>query len=98
MRQFDKHRINHDSANICEIEKILTSTVYWVHTPHSVLASPIFTYWRASDPLSLLHDYSAESITPTGNTNTCGNPPNPVTNLPADPDSDPSSSYSSLSE
>ena len=69
-----------------------------MHTPPSVLASPIFTYWRASDPPSPLHDYSAESITPKGNTNPFGNPPNPVTNVPTDPDSDPSSSYSSSSE
>ena len=98
MGNFDKHRINHDSANIRAIEKILTSTGYLVHTPPPVLASPIFTYWRASDPLSLVHDYSAEIITPKGNTNPRVNPPNPVTNIPADPDSDPSSSYSSSSE
>ena len=51
------------SANILAIEKILVSPVYSL-----VYASPIFTYGSASDPPSLPHDSSAESMTHKGNT------------------------------
>ena len=50
----------HDSDNMREIEKILVSPVYVVHTPPMVPASPIFKYGRASDPTIPSHDSSAE--------------------------------------
>ena len=82
----------HDSADIPAIENILD---YSVHYP--VPASQIFLYGSASDPLSLLHDSSSEIVTPKVIPNQCSNPPNPLPYIPADPDSDPSFSDSSLS-
>ena len=67
-----------------------------LHTPPLVLASPIFTYGRASDPPSLSHDSPEESVTPKVNPKPFDNSLNTVPNLPEDPDSDPSSSDSSL--
>ena len=80
----------HDSDDICAIEKILTSPV---HSP--VPTSPIFWYWRASDPPSPFHESSAEIVTPKVNHKPCNNPPNPVPNVPYDLDSDPTLSDSS---
>ena len=42
---------SHDSDNICAIEKILASTVYYL-----VHSSRIFTYGSASEPPSPSHD------------------------------------------
>ena len=75
----------HDSDDICAIEKILASPV---HSP--IHASRIFTYASARDPLSPLHESSVESVTHRGNPKSCNNPPNPVPNVPAESDSDPS--------
>ena len=50
-RQFNKHRINHDSENIHAIDNILTSLVH-----STVHASRIFNYGSASDPPSPPHD------------------------------------------
>ena len=80
----------HDSANICAIENILTSPVHLVHTPTTLPTSPIFNYGRESYPLSPSHDSSEESVTPKGNPKPHDNPSNPVPNVLADPDSDPS--------
>ena len=74
----------------------MPQSVHLVHTPPPVPASPIFTYGRASDPTSLSHDSSAESVTPKVNPKPFDNSLNTVPNLPEDPDSDPSSSDSSL--
>ena len=89
--------INH-SANIHTIEKILILPVHLVLTPPSVPASPIFYYGIASDPPSPSHDSSSESVTPKLNPLPRNNPPNMVPNITVEPDSDPISSYSSLSD
>ena len=49
------------------------------------------------DPPLPSYESSTESMTPKGNPTPCKNPPYPVSNVPADLDSDPSLSYSSLS-
>ena len=49
----------HDSKNIRAIEKILSLPIHLVHTPPPVPDPPLFTYGRASDPNSLLHESSA---------------------------------------
>ena len=82
-----------NSADICAIEKTLLSSIHFVHTPYPVPAPLIFTYRTASDPLSPPHDSSSESMTPKLNPTPRNNPSNPVLNLPADMDSDTSSSY-----
>ena len=83
----------HDSANIFAIENILASLV------HSLIHdSPIFLHGSASDPPSLFHASSTERLTPKGNPKPCDNPLNMETNVSADLDSDPSLSYSSLSD
>ena len=53
--------------------------------PHT----PISTY-GTSDPSSPSHDSSAESVTSTGNPTSRNNPPNPVPDVAADPNSYPS--------
>ena len=69
--------------------------VHLVHTP-SLVTAPIFlTYATASDLSSTSHESSAERMTSKGNHTMCNNSPNPVLNVPADPDSDPGPSYSS---
>ena len=85
-----------DSADICVIEKILFFLVHFIHTPYLVPAPPILTFGTVSDPRSSLHDTSAEIVIHKGNTTSHNNPPNLVTNIPADLDSDPSFSDSSL--
>ena len=75
------------------MENKLASPVYSL-----VHASPIFTYRNARDPLSPSHYSSAESVTPKGIPTPRKNPPNPLLYIPADPDSDPTSSYFSSSE
>ena len=82
----------HDSYDICAIEKI---SAMLVHSP--VHSSPIFNYWNTSNPPSLPHYSSTESVTPKGIPTPHDNPPNPVPYVPADPDSDPGLSYSSMS-
>ena len=68
-------------------------TYYPVPAPHH---TQIFTY-ITSEPPSPSHNKSSRgSITYTENPLSCNNPPNPVPNLPADPDSDPRSSDYSL--
>ena len=57
-----------------------------------------FAYGKVRDPPSPSHDSSAESVTPKGNPMTRNNPPNPVPNVPVDPDSDQISSDSYLSD
>ena len=52
--------------------------------------------WNKS--LSSSGDLSSESVTPKVIPNTRNNPPNLVLYVPAEPDSEPSFSYSSLSE
>ena len=83
----------YDSYDIHAIDKILASPV---NSP--VQYSRIFNYVSASDPLWPPYDSSAESETHRVNTKTRNNPPNLVTNVPSDPYSDQSLSYSSLSE
>ena len=73
----------HDSANICAIEKILTSTVH-----STVPTLPIFLYGRASDLPSPLHESSAESVTHKGNPKPRANLPNMIPNVPDEPDSE----------
>ena len=77
----------HESANIWEIEKIFTSTGHLVHTTPLILKSPIVLYGRASESLSPSHEFSSESVTPKGNPPTGNNPPNPVPDVSAEPDS-----------
>ena len=72
------------SENICAIENILVSPVHsLVHT------SPIFLRGIASDPPSLLHYLSAESVTPKGIPKPHDKPPNMVPYVPTRQDSDP---------
>ena len=78
----------HNSENISEIDKILTSPVY-----SPVHASPIFTYGSASNPSSPSYYSSEEVVTPKGNPKPCNNPPNTLLYVPAYLDSDPSFSY-----
>ena len=52
-----------------------------------------FIYGTKNDPPSPLHESSAESVTYKGNPAQRNNPPNPVPNVPDDPDSDQSFSY-----
>ena len=59
----------------------------------TVHTSPIFTYGSAIDPPSSPHDSSEESVTPKETPNPCNNITNPVPNVPAEPNSDPSLSY-----
>ena len=61
-----------------------------------VLASRTFTY-RTIVPPSPSHDSSSERVTPKVNPTPRNKPPNPVLNIPADLDSDTSSSYYFLS-
>ena len=75
------------------MEKLLTSPVHY-----TVHESPISKYGSASDPPSPPHDSSAEIVTPRENTKPRDNPPNPVRNISADPDSDPTLSDYSSSE
>ena len=63
-----------------------------------VIASDIFMYGSASDPLSPSHESLAEIVTPKGITNPQNNPPNWATNVPDNLDSDPSSSDYSPSD
>ena len=77
-------------------------TDYTPSPVHSFNSYPSVTTPRTftdgtSDPPSPSHDSSAETVTPKGNPTPRKNPPNPVTNVPADPDSYPGSSYSSWS-
>ena len=76
----------------------MSPPVHLVHTHYPVPASPIFTYGTTSDHRSPSHDSSAESVTPKGNPTSYNKPPNPVRKVIADPDSDPSSLDSSLSD
>ena len=87
--------INH-SSNIRTKENILSSPVYLVHTPSPVHSPRIFTNGTASDTQSPLYDSSGEIVTPKRNPTPHNNPPNPVPNVPDDPDSDPTLSDSSL--
>ena len=87
----------HNLANICAIEKMLTSSVHLLHTPSPVTDPPIFVYGTVSDPRSPPHDISAESMKHKVNPTPHNNPLNMVAKLPSDPDSDPSLSYSSSS-
>ena len=73
--------------------KYIGSPVY-----SQVHASPIFTYKGASDPLSSPHYFLEKSVALKINLKPHNNPPNPLPNVPADPDSDPSFSDSSLSK
>ena len=85
-----KIRSKNDSENICEIKKILTSSVNLVHTTSPVPSSPIFLYGKTRDPTSPSYDSSAESVTTKRNHTLCYNPTNSVPNMLADTDSDPS--------
>ena len=68
--------------------------VHLVHTPSQVpTPRTFFTHGTSSEPPLPSHESSVESVTPKVNPTPCNNPPNPVPNVPADPDSDPSSSY-----
>ena len=58
----------------------------------------VFTHGTASDPPSQSHDSSLEIVTPKGNHTPRNNQYNTVPNIPADLDSDPSFSDSSLSD
>ena len=69
--------------------------ICYIHLLH--FAPQIFTYGTASDPLSQSHYQSSESNLPKGNPTPFNNPPNPVPDMPAYLDSDPSQSDSSLS-
>ena len=71
----------------------MSSPVHLLNTPSPVPVSSIFTYGKASDPLSQSHDSSAYIVTPKENPTPCNNEPITVTNIPADPYSDPSLSY-----
>ena len=55
-----------------------------------------FNYETASGHPSPLHGSLELDMTPKENPTPCNNPTNPVPNVPADPDSDPSSSDSSF--
>ena len=66
----------------------LIQTTFSVHTPQ------MSTYGTASDPQSPLHDSSAEIVTPKGNYTPLNNQLNPVPNVLANLDSDPSLSDS----
>ena len=83
----------HDPAYISAIEKILALPVN-----STVYASPIFLYRIASDPLSQLHDSSADIVTPKGKPKPLDNPPNPVPYVQFDLDSNPSPSDYSFSD
>ena len=83
----------HDSDYTWAREKILASPVN-----SRVHASPIFTYGSASEPPSPPYYSSAESVRPKVNPKPRNNPPNPVTNVPYDPDSHSTFSDSSFSE
>ena len=67
--------------------------VHPLHFYHLVPAAQIFTY-ETSDPPSPSHDSSSESVTPKGNPITRKDPPNPVPNVPSDPESNTSLSDS----
>ena len=73
------------------------SLLYLFHSYPPVPVPQIFTY-GTSEPPSPLHDSSVENVVPKGNTTTRNNPPNMLPKVPADPDSYPSSSYSSLKD
>ena len=78
-------------ADILTIENMLASPV------HSLFpASPIFSYGSVMDPSSPPHYSSEERVTPKIIPNPCQKPPNLVPYVLYDPDSYPSSSYSSL--
>ena len=69
-----------------------------VHIPSTVPAPLIFTYGTTINPQSLSHDSLAENVKPKGNPTTCNIQLNLVLNVPADLDSDPISSYPTLSD
>ena len=71
-----------NSDEIFAIENMLSSRVPAPQT--------FFTYGTSSDPTSPSYDSSAEIVTPKVNPVPCNNPTNPVPNVPAYPDSDPS--------
>ena len=81
--------------NLDNIYAILNILALPVHYP--VHASSIFTYGIASDPPSPRHDSLAENVTPKVNHKLREDTSNPLPNVPADPDSDPGLSYSSMS-
>ena len=83
----------HNSDDIFATDTVLTSPVY-----STVQASQIFNYVSESDPSSPPNDSSSENVTPILNTKPHYKPPNPVPNVPDEPDSDPSLSYYSSSE
>ena len=70
-----------------------------VRTP-SLVPTPrtFFTCATASDVKLIPHDSSSESVIHKGNPTPSNNPPIPVPNVPADPDSDPSLLDYSLSD
>ena len=63
------------------------SQVHSLHLYPPVPVPQIFTH-RESEPSSPLHKSSPEIMTPKGNPTSRNNPPDSVTNVPADPDSD----------
>ena len=65
-----------------------------VHIPSTFPSPLIFTYGTIRNPQSPSHESSSEIVKPKGNPTPRNNPPNLVPNVPADPDSDTSSSYS----
>ena len=67
-----------------------------VHIPSTVPTPLIFTYGAISNSQSPSHESSSEIVKSKGNPTPRHNPPNLVPNVPADPDSDQISSYSSL--
>ena len=75
----------HDTADICATENILEPLVH-----SQVQASPTFSYGSESDPPSPSHNSSLENMIAKCNTIPRNNPPNPVHNVAADPDSYPS--------
>ena len=72
------------------------SLVHSLHSYPPVPASPIFTN-GTSEPPSPSHKSSSYWVTPKVNTTPCNNAPNPVPNVPAEPDSYTNLSYSYLS-
>ena len=72
--------------------------VHLVHTPYLVPAPRIFTYGTAIEPQSPSYDSSEKSVTPKGNPTPRNNPPNPVTNIPYEPYSEPILSDYSLTD
>ena len=75
-----------------------THTPYMLHSfnLHPPVIAPRMVNYGTSDPPSTLHESPSESVTPQGKLTPHNNPLNLVLNIPSDPYSDPSSSYSSL--